>query len=96
MRTAKFTTVVKSRDEDNTAPTAIANCSAYLAYADQTDTFGYYGVVDSVSMENGNVVFKWQAPVSREHQLNQVEEEMNILSRVVSHECTTNPLNRNV
>jgi len=98
MPTARFTTVVVARENPESEQQAIANTSRYLAYGDQTDTFGYHAHVSEVrvALDEDAVVFVWEAPVSAPHNIRDVEEEFDHLSRVRSHECVSNPVNANL
>ena len=90
MPLARFTTTVIAQDDDGTAEQHIANCAKYLAYADQTDTFGYHGHVRQTTYQGDSVRFRWKAPVVSNKELNKIREEMERLSRVESHTCTSN------
>jgi hypothetical protein len=90
MPLARFTTTVTTEGNDSTAQQHVANCSKYLAYADQTDTFGYHGHVWHTTYEGEKVTFKWKAPVVSNKELNKIHEEMEHLARVEYHTCTSN------
>lgn len=95
MPTAKFRTTVIARENPSSWGQAIANCSKYLAYGDQTDTFGYHAHVESAAPPTTDapaVTFEWQAPVASPDDLTRLEGEMARLSRVESHECVSNPV----
>jgi hypothetical protein len=105
MPTAKFeTTVEVARASEHNREVAVANCASYVAYADQTDTFGYHGVVDdAVVIDAGppnyyveTVTFWWTAPVANPDDIQKVADEMSRLSRVESHECITNATNAEI
>jgi hypothetical protein len=95
MPTAKFKTTVRTSVQPNNKEQAVANCARYLGYADQTDTFGLSGYVESAvfrtTTEEPSVTFLWTAPVSENEHIKQVENEMDRLHRVELHICLTNP-----
>jgi len=95
MPTAQFKTTLVARENPNNHEQAIANCAKYLAYADQTDTFGYHAHIESAvfrtTFDYPAVTFEWRAPVASEGEITSVAAEMEQLSRVESHECVSNP-----
>lgn len=92
MPLARFTTTVALSGDDGTAEQHIANCAKYLAYADQTDTFGYHGYVRQTTYQGDSVLFNWTAPVASTQKLEAIAEEMEQLARVEYHACTSNPV----
>lgn len=98
MPTATFkTTVSVSGESKGPGQVAVANCASYLAYADQTDTFGYHGkVYDLVMPTPMTVKIWWEAPVANRDEIQKVADEMSRLSRVESHECITNATNAEI
>lgn len=74
--------------------TAIAEASRYLAYGDQTDTFGYGGRVFEVDVYGGlssgandwGVGLKFSAPIGSDNDLKAFMDEMAMLAHVESVE----------
>ncbi len=98
MPVAKFKTRVRpAPPSTDSVSKAVANAAKYLAYADQTDTFGHWGkITDTERWKNNEaVVFWWQAPVANQEKINKMYREYSNLSRVLSHECISNPTNPN-
>jgi len=92
MPLARFTTTIVTQGDDDSAEPQkhIANCAKHLAYADQTDTFGYHGHVWHTNYQGDSVRFRWKAPVVSDQELEALAEEMENLSRVEHHTCTSN------
>ncbi len=95
MPTATFKTTSScpscpSRKSDEVVTAAIVK---YLAYADQTDLFGYHGVIEDVTVAPGNdsAVIRWRAPVSSRDDIRALNSEMEHMSHVRDHVCETNP-----
>lgn len=75
---------------------AIAEASRYLAYADQSDLFGYHGSVDNVAatmQKSGTwiVAIEFTATVAAESDVEQFLDECNLLARVENAVCISNP-----
>lgn len=75
--------VVVSTDGSNEWK-SVAQASQYLAYADQTDTFGYLADIIGVdySAEQETVSLEFEAPHPSEDEMHQFMDEMVALSRV--------------
>jgi hypothetical protein len=93
--TVTFAVTVSVNDEIgdlNERGLVVADASAYLAYADRTDTFGYLGTLEGVTChrkhnhayEAATLTFK--APVPSDDDLKRFMDEMAELSRVMSVE----------
>jgi hypothetical protein len=100
MPTAKFAVEVSVRDtvgDSNSPSKCTADASKYLAYADQTDTFGYHGAIESVTCTKkhrnayGSVLITFSAPVAQEEDIECFLDECETLARVETVECLTNP-----
>jgi hypothetical protein len=84
--------VIVAADEGITdKETAIADASRYLAYADQTDTFGYHGGILGVDVHGDEggpfaIGFQFAAPIEDDHALKRFMDEMAQLSHVESVE----------
>lgn len=93
----RFEVVVVARENPDSKEMAIANCSKYLAYGDQTDTFGYHAAIRSVDIEPKpslvdaaeRVVFTFDAPITNDSELKAFMDEMASLPRVESVEMPT-------
>lgn len=82
-----------ARENPDSKEMAIANCSKYLAYADQTDTFGYHAAIRDVDFHRNRrkgdthrVIFTFDAPITNDSELKAFMDEMATLSRVESVE----------
>ena len=67
----------------------IANAARYLAYADQTDTFGYHGNVTHVHVmgytnDDGskNVYMRFRVPIPGPDYMEEFEDELDALAHV--------------
>lgn len=105
MPTARFRVTVSVREEvgdSNERGRVTADASKYLAYADQTDLFGYHGRVDNVTCNRRHnyayesVTLEFAAPVANKAELERWQSEMDQLSRVEKAECITNPIEANL
>lgn len=92
MPTEAFEVIVSQSGEMN-QNVAIANAAKYLAYADQTDTFGYSGDVFDVNMYGGptqeqdyGIGLCFMAPVPSDDDLKAFMDEMTTLAHVESVE----------
>jgi hypothetical protein len=67
---------------------AIAHASQYLAYADQTDTFGYSGDVFDTHVYGGSLAvgLQFSAPFENDDAVKRFMDEMTTLARVESVE----------
>lgn len=93
MPTARFSVTVTS--QEFTSNEALADVGRYLAYADQTDLFGYHGSIDNTSAELHDGIWHiditFSAPVAREEDIQLFLRECETLARVEDAECLTNP-----
>lgn len=91
MPTEAFEVIVSQSGEMN-QNVAIANAAKYLAYADQTDTFGYGGDVFDVNMYGGSetqdygIGLCFMASVENDDALKRFMDEMTTLAHVESVE----------
>jgi hypothetical protein len=100
MPTAKFVVKVSVRErigDSNSTAMCAADASKYLAYADQTDLFGYHGAVENVTCNKkhrnayGSVLITFKAPIAQESDIRNFLDECEKLARVTTAECVTNP-----
>jgi hypothetical protein len=98
MPTAKFVVKVSVRKtvgDSNSTSMCAADAAKYLAYADQTDLFGYHGAVENVTCNKkhrnayGSVLITFTAPVAQESDIQSFLDECETLARVESAECLT-------
>lgn len=59
-----------------------ADAAQYLAYADQTDTFGYRASLNDVSPYEGDIMLTFEAPITSDVEKRKFVNEMERLSRV--------------
>jgi hypothetical protein len=91
MPVESFEVIVSQSGEKNES-VAIAAASQYLAYCDQTGTFGYRGDVFDVNVYGGDggqdygIALFFTAPVENDDQLKRFMDEMVRLSHVESVE----------
>jgi hypothetical protein len=84
--------VIVSQDGAQSENTAVANAAKYLAYADQTDTFGYAGDVFDVNVYDGNngmdygIGLCFAAPIPSDDYREQFFDEMETLAKVETFE----------
>jgi len=84
--------VIVSQDGEQLEDTAVANASKYLAYADQTDTFGYSGDVFETNVYGGDegqdygIGLCFAAPIANDAALKLFMDEMTQLAHVESVE----------
>lgn len=84
--------VIVSQDGSQSEKNAVANASKYLAYADQTDTFGYHGDVFDVNVYDGDggrdygIGLCFAAPINGDDHLKGFMSEMVTLAHVESVE----------
>lgn len=95
MPVANFKTELTAKESDNRTM-AVANAARYLAYSDQTDSFGYHGNIHDISYDGDVVTLWWESVVVSPEELEAVNEEMKILTRVNVHECLSNPVDANL
>jgi hypothetical protein len=86
-----FEVIVAVSETIDNREMAIADASKYLAYADQTDIFGYHGSLLYVKVhgdEDGPfaIGFQFAAPIESDDALKRFMDEMTQLSRVESVE----------
>jgi hypothetical protein len=95
MPTAIFNVTVRNERYKEPIPDrqVSADASRYLAYADQTDLFGYHASLVNTVVSEGQVFVKFQfeAPVAQESDISQFLDECETLARVESAACVTNP-----
>lgn len=89
MPVEEYEVVVNVSDEiaGDDVPSLIAESSRYLAYADQTDTFGYGGRVYEAVVYNGDeteyqVGLKFTAPIASDEDRERFLDEMDMLAHV--------------
>lgn len=89
----RFEVTVVARENPESKAMAIANCSKYLAYGDQTDTFGYHAAIKDVDFRRNHrkgdahrVIFTFETPITHDTELKAFMDEMATLSRVESVE----------
>ena len=90
MREYEMTVSVPAPDEGTMQnDSIIANAAKYLAYADQTDTFGYHGYVTHAHVmgytnddESANVYMRIRVPIPGPDYMQEFEDELDALAHV--------------
>jgi len=84
--------VIVSQNGEQSESNAVANASKYLAYGDQTDTFGLWGDVFDVNVYGGEdgedygIGLCFAAPIVNDSELKSFMDEMVVLAKVESVE----------
>jgi len=102
MPTATFSVRVSTEKWVGNKSELAGAASKYLAYTDQTDTYGYHGAIESVSCNKknknryGSVDIEFVAPVAQESDIQAFLDECDMLSRVERAKCISNPMDANL
>lgn len=96
MPTAEFIVEisVEKNQTNKNSNVPVANAVKYLSYADQTDLFGYHGVVEDITSRHwtqGIIKVTFRAPVAQESDIRDFLDECEMLARVENAKCLTNP-----
>jgi len=92
MPSQAFEVIVGQPESIDSERVAIAESARYLAYSDQTDTFGYHGAVFEVNVFGGGdgegwgIGLQFDAVISSDDELKAFMDEMAQLSKVESVE----------
>ncbi len=82
--------VIVSQPGEMSEDVAVASAAKYLAYCDQTDTYGYHGDTFDVNVYGGGetqdygIGLCFAAPLPHDGELERFMDEMEMLSRVES------------
>lgn len=82
MPTEEYEVIVSVSEDVTDRDIVIANASQYLAYADQTDTFGYSGSIVDVDVRDSAVALKFLAIIENDGARERFLSEMEQLARV--------------
>lgn len=101
MPTARFVVEVSVSDrvgDTNSTSMVAADAAKYLAYADQTDLFGYHASIEDVTCNKryrnayGSAFVEFAIPVAHKSDIEMFLSECERLARVETAECVSNPM----
>lgn len=86
MALKRFRVQLTNPEQHDDIPTLTADAAQYLAYADQTDTFGYRASIIKATIHRGRAVLLFEAPITSDVEMDTFIHELEQLSRTVSVE----------